>query len=127
MRADLESNHELSMPIECPEDPAWCDCAWHENMLRAEESHHVGDGIEARGAVQGSTGCALQGDQLAFTEIPPPPPPEAYLVAQLKEAHTILSRLSVSFDRKLPQNVYLAMSYLHIEIATRTPVSGGVR
>ena len=99
-----EKFSHLDIPVECPEDPASCDCAWHENLRHAEESHHAGD-------------------QLCIDGIPPPPPPpEAYLVAQLKEAHTILSRLSVSFDCKLPQNVYLAMSYLHIEIATRTPV-----
>lgn len=61
----------------------------------------------------------IQGWQLAIPGIPPPAPPEAYLVAQLKEAHTILSRLSVSFDRQLPSSVYLAMSYLHVEIAAR--------
>lgn len=55
---------------------------------------------------------------------PPTQTPEEYLVAQLREAHTVLSRLSGTFDGKLPSNVYLAMSYLHIEIVTRRADGG---
>jgi len=56
--------------------------------------------------------------QLAMPEIPPPPPPppEQYLRAQVREAHTILSRLHASFGHQLPSNVYMAMAYLQIEI-----------
>jgi len=56
--------------------------------------------------------------QLAMPEIPPPP--EAYLLAQLQESYRILQRLNVSFDKKLPDNVYMAIAHLHIEIVART-------
>lgn len=56
-------------------------------------------------------------EQLAMPEIPPPPPPpEEYLRAQAREAHAILSRLHVSFGMQLPNNIYMAMAYLQIEI-----------
>lgn len=60
--------------------------------------------------------------QLAMPNIPPPPPlpPETYLLAQLQEAYRILQRLNVSFDKKLPDNVYMAITHLHIEIIART-------
>ena len=59
--------------------------------------------------------------QLAMPEIPPPPPPpEAYLLAQVREAYLILQRLNVSFESKLPNNVYMALAHLHIEIIART-------
>lgn len=59
--------------------------------------------------------------QLAMPEIPPPPPPpEQYLLAQVRDAHAILQRLSVSFGSKLPNNVYMAFAHLHIEIIART-------
>ncbi|MEW6330206.1 MAG: hypothetical protein AB1560_01965 [Pseudomonadota bacterium] len=63
---------------------------------------------------------ATEEQQLAMPEIPPPPPPEEYLRAQVREAHTILSRLSTSFGHNLPNNVYMALAYLQIEI-----VNGG--
>lgn len=62
--------------------------------------------------------------QLAMPDIPPPPPPppppEAYLLAQTREAYLILQRLHVSFEKKLPNNIYMAMAHLHMEIIART-------
>ena len=56
--------------------------------------------------------------RLAMPEIPPPP--EAYLLAQVREAYLILQRLNVSFESKLPNNVYMALAHLHIEIVARS-------
>lgn len=58
--------------------------------------------------------------QLTMPEIPPPPPPEQYLVAQLRDAYAILSRLHASFEQRLPSNVQMALAYLHIEIVARS-------
>lgn len=74
-----------------------------------------------KGYVTMSDPLPLDGTQLLIVEIPPPPPPpEEYLRAQVREAHTILSRLHTSFGMQLPNNVYMAMAYLQIEI-----VNGG--
>lgn len=59
--------------------------------------------------------------QLAMPNIPPPPPPpEQYLLAQIRDAYLILQRLNISFESKLPNNVYMALAHLHIEIIART-------
>ena len=63
--------------------------------------------------------AATTEQQLAMPEIPPPP--DGYMIAQVKEAYLILSRLNASRDRKLPSNIYLAMAYLHVELAARSP------
>lgn len=66
---------------------------------------------------------AADSTQLAIPGIPPPPPPpppEQYLLAQIRDAYLILQRLSVSFESKLPNNVYMALAHLHIEIIARS-------
>lgn len=62
---------------------------------------------------------ALQ--QIVITEIPPPPPPppEKHLLAELQRAYDILQALHFGFENKMPNNAYMAMAYLHVEIVAR--------
>lgn len=51
-------------PDECQEDPASCDCGWHENARAAADSH----------AGRGAYRVPRTREQLALPHLPPAPP-----------------------------------------------------